>query len=47
MRQINNGYAENYYLTDDGKVLNKETNRLLPVYGSHSYRLKKKDGGEQ
>ena len=44
MRPINNGYAEYYYLTTDGKVYNSKTNRYMIADHKHSYKLLLTDG---
>lgn len=43
IEQINNGFASCYYLLDDGRVYNKETDCFLAL-NKHSYRLKTVNG---
>ena len=44
MKQINNGFAECYYLTDTGEVYNNDTGKLLLPDNKHSVKLKTTDG---
>ena len=44
MQPINNGYAEYYYLTKDGKVFNSRTNNYLLADPRHSFKLLQTNG---
>lgn len=44
MKQINNGYKEYYYIEEDGRVYNKETNKYISIDSKRSYRLKTVEG---
>ena len=44
MKQLNNGYAEYYYLLEDGTVLNYDTGKIIKPDSRKMYRLKIKDG---
>lgn len=44
MIQINNGFADYYYLTDDNNIYSKMTNKNIKMTGSHSYCLRTIDG---
>lgn len=44
MKQVNNGYANNYYLTEDGKLYNADTGNYIKFDSRHLVKLKKEDG---
>lgn len=44
MQAINNGYAEYYLLTEDGKVYNSKTNKYLKPSYRFSYKLQTTEG---
>ena len=44
MKQINNGFSNIYYLTEDGVVYNKKTDKYIKYDMKHQYRLKQKCG---
>lgn len=39
MRQINNGFAEYYYLKEDGQIYNSNSNKLINADKEHIFRL--------
>ena len=41
IKQIKNGFAEYYYITEEGKVYNKETKKYLKINNKHRYYLRK------
>lgn len=45
MIQLNNGYAECYYLKEDGTIYNADTGKLLEPDNKRLYKLKLKDKG--
>ena len=45
MIQLNNGYADYYYLKEDGAIYNAATGKLLEPDSKHLYKLKLKDKG--
>ena len=44
MKQINNNFAEYYYLTKEGKIYNSNTNKYLKENDKRVYKLKNKNG---
>lgn len=44
MKKVDNGYCENYYLTEDGKIYNSNTNKFREADKSKRFALKTKDG---
>ena len=40
MKQIKNGYADYYYLLEDGSVYNAAADMLLKISKKHSYLLR-------
>jgi len=42
--QVNNGYAEYYYLLSDGRVYNAEKDSYISYNSKHQYKLKTIDG---
>lgn len=44
MKQINNGFAACYYLTEKGQVYNEQTKRYLNADNSHRFQLKTEEG---
>ena len=47
MKQVNNGYAAYYYMTEDGNVYNAATKKTMLPDKRHKFRLKKEDGKTQ
>ena len=43
MKKIQNGFADYYYLDEDGKVYNSQTQNYIKKY-SHSYKLRTEEG---
>lgn len=43
MKQVNNGYAEYYFLTEEGIVYNKKLNRKLKADPDNRFTLKRED----
>ena len=43
MIQVNNGYAECYYLLDDGRIYNTDTGKYIEANSRHQYKLKTLD----
>lgn len=43
MKQVNNGYADYYYLSEDGKVFNANTKKYLRADRKYVYRLQTVD----
>jgi hypothetical protein len=43
LKQINNGYAEKYYLTEDGLIYNDETGKYTKPDSSHRFKLQRTD----
>ena len=39
MQPINNGFAEYYYLTNDGQVYNSKTDKYIAANNKHTYKL--------
>lgn len=44
LKQLNNGYADYYYLLEDGTILNYNTGKIIKPDNRKMYRLKTKDG---
>ena len=44
MKQLNNGFKACYYLTTDGNIYNKETNKIIKADSSHRFKLKLESG---
>jgi hypothetical protein len=44
MRQINNGFCDHYYLTEQGTIYNSQTNTYREETKDHKYKLKTLDG---
>ena len=40
MKQVNNGYADYYYLLEDGRIYNAATEAYIEPNSRHQYRLK-------
>ena len=47
MRKLNNGFCEYYYLTEDGKLFNSQTNELKEVDKDRRFSLKMIDGSRK
>lgn len=45
MKQLNNGYADFYYLLEDGKIYNAAADKLIEADKQHLFYLKTKDKG--
>lgn len=44
MRQIKEEFLDIYYLTEDGKIFNKETEKYLKKDSNNCFKLKREDG---
>ena len=44
MKKIENGFADYYYLDEEGKVYNSQSQKYIKKYNKHSYKLKTKEG---
>ena len=44
MKKIQNGFADYYYLDEEGKVYNSQSQKYIKKYNKHSYKLKTKEG---
>lgn len=44
MQPINNGYADYYFLTTDGKIYNSKTKKYLSADHKHTFKLLHKSG---
>lgn len=40
MKQVNNGYADYYYLLEDGSLYNAAANQLIKISDKHNYILR-------
>ena len=45
MKQINNGFADYYYLTKDGRIYNAATNTYKEPDNAHKFKLKRVENG--
>ena len=43
MKQLNNGYADYYYLTEDGLIYNVNTDKYIKPDKAHKFKLKRID----